>query len=103
MSGFRSGDLLPAALFVLAGTSAAPAFATVYLSAEAAQRAVFPDAQSFQEVQIALTDAQRAAIDSAAGPQAPHGRLRAWAARVDDKVIGHVFIDEVVGRQDFIT
>jgi Na+-translocating ferredoxin:NAD+ oxidoreductase RnfG subunit len=73
------------------------------LGTEAAQRALFSQAQSFEEVPITLTDAQRADIARAAGPQAPHGQLRAWAARADGKVIGHVFIDEVVGRQEFIT
>jgi Na+-translocating ferredoxin:NAD+ oxidoreductase RnfG subunit len=88
---------------VTAAAPASPAFATTYLSTEAAQRAVFPQAQSLDEVPITLTDAQRADIARVAGPQAPHGQLRAWAARADGKVIGHVFIDEVVGRQDFIT
>jgi Na+-translocating ferredoxin:NAD+ oxidoreductase RnfG subunit len=95
---------LPAALVAAAAAApASPAFATTYLSTEAAQSGLFPQAQSLDEVPITLTDAQRADIARAAGPQAPHGQLRAWAARADGKVIGHVFIDEVVGRQDFIT
>jgi Na+-translocating ferredoxin:NAD+ oxidoreductase RnfG subunit len=94
----------PAVLVTLAAAApGSPASATTYLSIEAAQRDLFPQAQSFDEVPITFTDAQRAAIARAAGPQAPHGQLRAWAARADAKVIGHVFVDEVVGRQDFIT
>jgi len=96
--------LVPLALAAAAATVLAlPAFATTYLSTEAALRAVFPQAQSFGETPIALTDAQRADIARAAGPQAGHGQLRAWAAHADGKVIGHVFIDEVIGRQEFIT
>jgi Na+-translocating ferredoxin:NAD+ oxidoreductase RnfG subunit len=92
-----------AALVAAAVLPAQPALATVYLSTEAAQRSVFPQAQTFEEIPITLTDEQRQEIGRLAGPQAAHGMLRAWAARVDQNVVGHVFIDEVVGRQDFIT
>lgn len=91
------------ALVAAATLPAMPAFATVYLSTESAQRALFPEGQSFEEVSVALTQAQRSAMTAVAGPQAAHGQLRAWAVRADDNLIGHVFIDEVVGRQDFIT
>jgi Na+-translocating ferredoxin:NAD+ oxidoreductase RnfG subunit len=92
-----------AALVAAAVLPAQPALATIFLSADAAQRSVFPQAQSFEEIQITLTDEQRQEIARLGGPQAGHGSLRAWAARVDQNVVGHVFIDEVVGRQDFIT
>jgi Na+-translocating ferredoxin:NAD+ oxidoreductase RnfG subunit len=92
-----------AALVAIAALPAAPALATVYLSPEAAQRNLFPQAQALEEVPITLSDGQRQEIARVAGAQAAHGRLRAWEARAQGKVIGHVFIDEVVGRQDFIT
>ncbi len=88
---------------VSAAVPAQPAAAAVYLSTETAQRALFPQAQSFAEAPLTLTDSQKQEIARIAGPQAPHGELRAWAAVAEQKVIGHVFIDEVVGRQDFIT
>ena len=106
------GELLAAAASVAetafiavvsAAVPAQPAAAAVYLSTETAQRALFPQAQSFTEAPLTLTDAQKQEIARIAGPQAPHGELRAWAAVAEQKVIGHVFIDEVVGRQDFIT
>lgn len=82
---------------------APPALATVYSTPDAAQRSLFPQADSFEEVQIVLSDAQKKQVAQLAGPQAPHGATRVWAARTHGAVIGHVFVDEVVGRQDFIT
>jgi Na+-translocating ferredoxin:NAD+ oxidoreductase RnfG subunit len=77
--------------------------AATYLTTESAQRALFPDAQSFEALKLSPTREQLAAITQAAGFQAQHGKLDAWTARQGSKVLGYVFIDEVVGRQDFIT
>jgi Na+-translocating ferredoxin:NAD+ oxidoreductase RnfG subunit len=95
--------VLQVAIVAAAALPAASAFATVYLSADAAQRNLFPGAESFEELPLALTDAQRQLVARDGGTQAPHGNLRVWAARAGANVIGHVFVDEVVGRQDFIT
>jgi Na+-translocating ferredoxin:NAD+ oxidoreductase RnfG subunit len=91
------------ALVAIAALPAMPALATTYLSPEAAQRALFPQAEGFDEVTLSPTDAQRQEIARIAGSQAGHGQLRIWAARAEGTLMGHVFIDEVVGRQDFIT
>ncbi len=91
------------ALVAVSALPAAPALATVYLSLEAAQRSLFPQAQTFEEAQITLTDEQQQQVAQAGGPQAGHGALRVWAARVGQNIVGYVFVDEVVGRQDFIT
>ena len=101
MSAIQGKSIVAAA--IAAALPAAPAGATVYLSSEAALRAVFPQAQSFDALPVSLPDAQRLEIEKLAGAQAGHGLLRAWVARAPDRVIGHVFIDEVVGREDFIT
>jgi Na+-translocating ferredoxin:NAD+ oxidoreductase RnfG subunit len=77
--------------------------ASTYLTTEAAQRLLFPGADRFEPLSIAPSASQLAAIARAAGAQAPHGRLLAWTARHGDSVLGHVFVDEVIGRGDFIT
>jgi Na+-translocating ferredoxin:NAD+ oxidoreductase RnfG subunit len=77
--------------------------AATYLTTEAAQRTLFPDADSFVPVVLTLTEAEKQAVAEAAGPQAPHGDLRVWAAKRGDVVQGHVFVDNVIGREDFIT
>ena len=94
--------LAPAAI-VLTIAPMAPAFATVYQSDDAALRSLFAQADEFEPAAITLNDAQRAAVSKAGGPQATHGPMRAWLARKQGAIVGHVFIDQVVGRQDFIT
>jgi hypothetical protein len=77
--------------------------ASTYLTTEAAQRLLFPGADRFEPLPVTPSAAQLAAINSASGAQAAHGRLLAWTARHGDTVLGHVFVDEVIGREDFIT
>ncbi len=95
--------------FLAAGISAflAPTAQVVvaaeYMSIDAAQRAQFPQADHFDEVVLALNPAQKATVSELAGPQPPHRSLRAWKAMHGSDVLGYVFVDEVLGRQDMIT
>ena len=74
-----------------------------YLSVDAAQKAVFPEADQFQEILLQQTAEQQAAILTRAGTQPPHGMVHVFAASRGGSVIGHVFVDEVIGRQSLIT
>jgi hypothetical protein len=74
-----------------------------YLSVDAAQKAVYPDADGFQEVVVKQTPAQINALLALAGPQPPHGTIRIFKATRNGAVLGHVFIDEVIGRENLIT
>lgn len=74
-----------------------------YLSVDGAQRAIFPDADAFQEVLLPLSLQQQAALTALAGPQPQHGNLHVWRATHGGTLIGHVFVDEVIGRQSLIT
>jgi len=76
--------------------------AAEYLTLEAAQRAVFPEAARFEPLPLTLTPAQRQVVATLAGAQPPRGRLRAWRAEGPSSLIGYFFVDEVLGRQDFI-
>ncbi|MBS0379764.1 MAG: FMN-binding protein [Proteobacteria bacterium] len=100
-------DLRPLGwLGALAAVAAAPVQVVVaadYLSVEQAQRVLFPQADRFTEVALALDAAQRERVQRLAGPQPPHRSLRAFRALQGDAQVGTVFIDEVVGKQDFIT
>ncbi len=88
---------------VLAVLAPAPALmAADYLSLEAAQRAIFPEALGFEPVALQPTAAQRQAVAALAGAQPPRGRLAAWRVRGPAGELGFFFSDEVVGRQDFI-
>ena len=70
-----------------------------YLSIDAAQKVVFPEADAFQEVIVQLSPAQQQAVLARAGAQPPHGIIRVWSATRNGVLVGHVFVDEVIGRQ----
>ena len=74
-----------------------------YLSVDAAQKAIFPQADAFQEVLLPRTPEQIQALAARAGPQPPHGNLHIWSATRGGVLLGHVFVDEVIGRQNLIT
>ena len=74
-----------------------------YLTVDAAQKAIYPDADAFQEIVLQQSPAQLQAILARAGPQPPHGTIRIWRAVRNGVLLGHVFVDEVVGRQSLIT
>lgn len=79
------------------------AVAADYLSVDAAQRGLFAQADRFDEIVLALNSAQKQSVTELAGPQPPHRSLRAWRAMRGNDVLGYVFVDEVLGRQDMIT
>jgi Na+-translocating ferredoxin:NAD+ oxidoreductase RnfG subunit len=74
-----------------------------YLSVDAAQKAIYPEADAFQEVVLALSPEQLQGLLARAGPQPPHGTIRIWSATRNGALLGHVFVDEVIGRQNLIT
>src|SRR6202140_1218060 len=90
----------------LAALTAAPVqivVAVESLSAEGAQKAPFPQADRFTELVLSLNAAQRAQVATLAGPQPPHRSLRAWKAMRGGELVGYVFVDGGIGREDFIT
>lgn len=68
---------------VAAACAAAPAQATQYLSVEQAQRALFPTADAFAPFSLP--------------------GVRAWSASRAGSPLGHVLVDEVVGKHERIT
>ncbi|HEX7157469.1 MAG TPA: FMN-binding protein [Edaphobacter sp.] len=85
---------LPLAGIVLAG---GPAYATVYLSVEQAQAALFLGA-TFQPDTRTLTDEQAKAIERASGVNVRSKQLKAWRASTG----GWFIVDEVVGKHEYI-
>jgi Na+-translocating ferredoxin:NAD+ oxidoreductase RnfG subunit len=74
-----------------------------YLSIGAAQKAIYPEADAFQEIVLQLTPKQQQAVLARAGAQPPHGIIRVWSAIRNGVSLGHVMVDEVIGRQSLIT
>lgn len=108
MRGRRATDLQADAMLgcVALAALAAPTAVVVaadYLSIEAAQKAVFPEGTRFDEVVLRPTPAQLQAILALAGPQPRRGSLRVWEVHKDGQVLGHFFVDEVIGREELIT
>src|SRR5262249_43820582 len=68
--------------------------AAEYLSVEAAQKAIYPEANRFDEVVLKMPPAQMQAVLALAGPQPRRGSLRVWEVRKDEQLIGHLFVDE---------
>jgi hypothetical protein len=77
--------------------------AAEYLTVEGAQKAVFPEADGFRQVLLSVGAEQRQAITQRAGMQPLHGALRLFKAMRGEELVGYLFIDEVIGRQDLIT
>jgi Na+-translocating ferredoxin:NAD+ oxidoreductase RnfG subunit len=91
--------LLPPALVL----PAAPVHATLYLTIEQAQRALFAGATRFEPVPVELDAAQRKLIAKAAPTRTPLPLDRVWRASNDAGPLGHFIIDEVFGKHEFIT
>jgi Na+-translocating ferredoxin:NAD+ oxidoreductase RnfG subunit len=94
MNGCIRWSLLPTALVVIA----TPAYATVYLTVEQAQQAIFPGG-SFTEATLTLSDADAKAIEARSGVNVGRRDVHAW--RVDSR--GVFIVDEVIGKHEYIT
>jgi hypothetical protein len=104
MNARETGSLGWAALAALTVGAPVPVvIAADYVTVEGAQKALFPQADRFTEVALSLSPAQRGQVAALAGPQPPHRSLRAFKAMSGDEITGYVFIDEVIGKEDFIT
>ena len=75
------------------------AYAIEYLSVDAAQRAAFPDATSFEPVLVAAD--VKAAIAQEAGRFQVEPRV--WRVRAGERALGWFIVDEVIGKVELIT
>ncbi len=89
--------LMPATVLV------APAYAVDYLTAAQAQKILFPTAQLFVEQPLSLTSEQKDQIKSIAGVQQRWDKQAVWRAEVTGQLQGWFIVDEVIGKQEFIT
>jgi Na+-translocating ferredoxin:NAD+ oxidoreductase RnfG subunit len=98
-AGAKWFTILPAAVVALAP---APVAATVYLTVQAAQQAIFPGGR-FVEHNIAFTAEQRKAIARASGVGSFDKVLRLWDVRSGQSRLGWFMIDRVLGKHEMIT
>jgi Na+-translocating ferredoxin:NAD+ oxidoreductase RnfG subunit len=82
---------------------ATPAWGVQYLTLEQVQSALFPPGTRFAQHSLELSDTQRRAIEKASGQRVREAKPRVWRATLDDRPAGWLFVDEVIGKHEFIT
>lgn len=93
---------LPLAPLVLC-TVASSAFATQYLTVEQAQQVIFADATSFKPANIQLNADQMKQVEKLAALPARSVNWRVFSAWKDDKLLGYVVLDDVIGKFELIS
>lgn len=83
--------------------AAAPAFAVQYMSAETAQKLMFPEATAFSAHPVKLDDAQKRAVEKAARVRMRYPEQPVWRVMAKGKPVGWFVLDEVYGKHEFIT
>jgi Na+-transporting NADH:ubiquinone oxidoreductase subunit NqrC len=101
MSNKPNWLILPAVCAPLFAT--APAFAVQYITAEAAQKLMFPEASAFVSHPVRLDDAQRKTVEKAAGVRMRYPEQPVWQVMAGGKAVGWFVLDEVYGKHEFIT
>ncbi len=85
-------------------SAAASVHAVRYLTLEQANKTLFPAASEFRARSLLLTAAQSELIARQAGVRVREAQVRAWEARdAQGALLGHVLVDEVTGKHEFIT
>ncbi|MEZ5559728.1 MAG: FMN-binding protein [Pseudomonadales bacterium] len=79
------------------------AFAADYLDVAQAQRLLFPDATTFVDRTVTLTDAQRSEIRKRAGVRQRSATQRVWRSERNGQPLGWFIVDDVIGKHEFIT
>lgn len=80
-----------------------PAYAAQYLTTDAAQKLMFPEAGAFVSHPVRLSDAQRNLVEKAAKVSMRYPEQPVWQAMADGKPVGWFVLDEVYGKHEFIT
>lgn len=93
--------IVPALVAPMAAIS--PAYAVQYMTTEAAQKVMFPDASAFIAHSVRLTDAQKNAVEKAARLRMRFPEQPVWQVMAEGKPAGWFVLDEVYGKHEFIT
>lgn len=91
------------ALSVPLAFASGSAFATQYLTQEQAQQVIFPEANAFKPSTLQLTLEHMAQVEKLAGLPARSVAWRVIAAYHDDKLLGHIVFDDVIGKFELIS
>jgi Na+-translocating ferredoxin:NAD+ oxidoreductase RnfG subunit len=91
------------AAFLLPVATLSVAHAADYLSVQQAQTLLFPAAKAFNAQPLKFNDEQRDRIKALAGVRQRNDTQQLWRAERDGQLLGWFFVDEVVGKHEFIT
>jgi Na+-translocating ferredoxin:NAD+ oxidoreductase RnfG subunit len=91
--------LLPAAIYAVAPQC----IAAKYMSIEQAREQMFPFADGYLTQELQLTPGQVQEIDTRSGVPGRGAQPRVWQAVVKGKLIGWLFLDQVIGKHELIT
>ncbi len=80
-----------------------PAYAADYLNEVQAQKVLFPSATEFSKKNITLTESQISKIKELAGVRQRTDQPLIWQVSDKKKTLGLFFVDEVIGKHEFIT
>ncbi|HJV52142.1 MAG TPA: FMN-binding protein [Noviherbaspirillum sp.] len=94
---------LPLLTVAAAAAASGSAFATQYLTVEQAQRAIFPDATRFADANLQLSPEQMRQVEKLSGLPARSANWRVFAAYRGDALLGHMVLDDVVGKFELIS
>lgn len=83
--------------------AAAPAYAVQYLTVEQAQQALFPSGTRFTPHPLELNAEQKRAIEQVSGVRARDLKPKVWRAFSGERADGWFFVDQVIGKHEFIT
>src|SRR5262245_27047926 len=83
--------------------AATPAWPVQYLTVEQAQGVLFPAGTQFAPHPLELSAEQLKAIEKASGQRVRELKPRVWRAMLGGRTAGWFFVDEVIGKHEFIT
>jgi Na+-translocating ferredoxin:NAD+ oxidoreductase RnfG subunit len=83
--------------------AAAPAYAAQYLTVEQAQQSLFPSSTRLTPYPLELNAEQKQAIVQVSGVRVRDIKPMVWRAFTGERPAGWFFIDQVIGKHEFIT
>lgn len=101
-NGWTTVSLAAIAGAGLAAFAPPTAHAAQYLSIEQAQKAAFPEADRFDARSLRLTPEQLKGLDAVA-PVRQRGEVRRIDAWAGSKLLGALYVDDVIGKVEWIT
>lgn len=78
-------------------------YAVDYFNEEQAQKILFPDADSFIDHSVKLTNDQKKQIKKLSGLRQRWDKQAVWRVEKEKQLIGWFIVDNVVGKHEFIT